>query len=233
MSPLQTPLPRLHWPITCLNCWPTRALHIHTHRRGRPQPLSRPPVTQVIACLLVSRHSIRHLLEAVEWDTLLFFACLFVIVEGLVELGLIRAIGATLSELIKLAPIESRLAVACLLFLWVSALGSAFFESLPYTATIAAVLKNMDPVALGISTRPLVWALSVGACVGGIGSIMGSSANLVALAVSNRYSPGEAIAGHHFLKYGLPLNFLLMAIASVYHYVIFSVMNFSGTLSGT
>lgn len=211
---------------------PELLAHLTPNPHRRDHPLSRPPATQVIACLLVSRHSIRHLLEAVEWDTLLFFACLFIIVEGLVELGLIRAIGQTLSEVIKLVPIESRLTVACLLFLWVSALGSAFFESLPYTATIAAVLKNMDPVTLGISTRPLLWALSVGACVGGIGSIMGSSANLVALAVSNRYSPDEAITGRHYLKYGLPLNFLLMAIASIYHYVIFSVMNLSGTLSG-
>jgi Na+/H+ antiporter NhaD/arsenite permease-like protein len=159
----------------------------------------------VAACLAVSRHSIRHLLEAVEWDTLIFFACLFIIVEGLVELGLIRAIGNGLNTIILAAPLHSRLLVANLLFLWVSAFGSAFFESLPYTATIVAVLQNMQfsSAELGIPLSPLAWSLSVGACVGGIGSIMGSSANLVALAVSHRYSPNEAIEGKHFLKYAM------------------------------
>ena len=115
-------------------------------------------------------------------------------------------------------PLESRLAVACLLFLWVWSLGSAFFESLPYTATIAAVLKNMAyaTTPIGIPLTPLGWALSVGACVGGIGSIMGSSANLVALAVSHRYSPDEAIEGRHFLRYGLPLLFILTSVASLW-----------------
>jgi P protein len=186
----------------------------------------------VAACLMVSHHDIRHLLEAVEWDTLLFFACLFIIVEGLVELGLIRAIGSGLTSIIASAPLENRLAVGCLLFLWVSSLGSAFFESLPYTATMAAVLNNMRMnEGLGISVQPFTWALSVGACVGGIGSIMGSSANLVALAVSHRYSPDEAIEGHHFLKYGLPLLVLLTLITSLWQYVMFSVLELPGTLS--
>lgn len=184
------------------------------------------------ACLTVSRHSIRHLLEAVEWDTLLFFACLFIIVEGLVELGLVRAVGNGLTAIISAVPLESRLSVACLLFLWVSSLGSAFFESLPYTATIAAVLKNMQfsETPIGIPLTPLGWALSVGACVGGIGSIMGSSANLVALAVSHRYSPDEAIEGKHFLQYGLPLLFILTLITSLWQYIMFTVLAFPGAV---
>jgi len=163
-----------------------------------------------------------------------FFACLFIIVEGLVELGLIRAIGEGLNRIIVAVPLESRLPVANLLFLWVSAFGSAFFESLPYTATIVAVLQNMrfSSDDLGIPISPLAWAVSVGACVGGIGSIMGSSANLVALAVSHRYSPDEAIEGRHYLKYGLPLLFILIPIASIWQYIMFSVLDMPGSLSG-
>ena len=188
----------------------------------------------VAACLAVSRHEIRHLLEAVEWDTLLFFMCLFIIVEGLAELGLIRAIGNFLINVIAGVDQESRLPVACLLILWVSSLGSAFFESLPYTATIAAVLKNMQyaDTDIGINLKPLSWALSVGACVGGIGSVMGSSANLVALAVSQRYSPEDAIQGKHFLRHGLPLLFILTSIASLWQYVMFSVMDMPGSTEG-
>ena len=184
------------------------------------------------SCLTTSRHDIRHLLEAVEWDTLLFFACLFIIVEGLVELGLIRELGNILSTTIVNVPIDNRLTTACILFLWVSSVGSAFLESLPYTATIAAVLNNMQyaDIPIGIPIRPLAWALSVGACVGGIGSIMGSSANLVAIAVSHRYSPDEAIEGKHFLQYGLPLLVVLTSISMLWQYVMFSVMGLPGTI---
>ena len=110
---------------------------------------------------------------------------------------------------------------------------SIFFESLPYTATIAAVLKNMQhtDTPIGINLKPLAWALSVGACVGGIGSIMGSSANLVALAVSQRYSPEDPIRGKHFLRHGLPLLFILTSITSVWQYVMFSVMDMPGSVS--
>merc|ERR1719231_1019446 len=107
-----------------------------------------------------------------------------------------------------------RFPVAMLLVLWVSSLGSAFLESLPYTTTITYIIMGLiQSDSIGMPVDPLCWPLSVGACIGGIGSIMGSSANLVAMAVSNRYSPDEAIAGHHYLKYGLPLNVLLMIIA--------------------
>jgi Na+/H+ antiporter NhaD/arsenite permease-like protein len=144
-------------------------------------------------CLAVSRHNIRHLLEAVEWDTLVFFAALFIFVEVIAELGLIAFIGNGLTSIIKSVPIGQRPAVACLLFLWVSGLGSAFLESLPYTTTITAILLQLDEEELGFKPDRLAWALSVGACVGGIGSIMGSSANLVAVAVSVRYAQDKVL----------------------------------------
>lgn len=96
------------------------------------------------ACLVLTPHQIHQVLESVEWDTLLFFAALFVLVETIAEMGLIRAIGSGLESIIVQVPLESRLPVAMVLFLWVSAIGSAFLESLPYTTTIAckiAVVK--------------------------------------------------------------------------------------------
>lgn len=176
------------------------------------------------AGLLVDRHGIRPLMNAVEWDTLFFFSCLFIIVEGLVELGLIRAVGKGFVSIITSVPIQSRVTVGCLLILWVSSVGSAFFESLPYTITVCGILNNMKTMGIGIPIAPLGWALSVGACVGGIGSIMGSSANLVALAVSNRLNPDDAIKGSDYLKYGLPVLFVLTVIATVYQYIYFSVL---------
>ncbi|KAF4737706.1 protein kinase, partial [Perkinsus olseni] len=139
-------------------------------------------------------------LEAVEWDTLIFFASLFVLVEAVNELGLIRAIGDLITDIITSIPLTHRLWVSQLLILWISAIGSAFLESLPYTTTVAYILINLRGKSdLGIPVTPLTYALSVGACVGGIGSIMGSSANLVCVAISQRYSivaddPPESVA---------------------------------------
>lgn len=113
--------------------------------------------------------------------------------------------------------------VALVLFIWVSALGSAFLESLPYTTTITYILSGMiSDNNLGIPIEPLVWALSVGACVGGIGSVMGSSANIVCLGVSERYSPANPVKGKHFLQYGFPLLILTIGIATAYQQVVFT-----------
>mmetsp|Transcript_16378 Transcript_16378/g.36159 ORF Transcript_16378/g.36159 Transcript_16378/m.36159 type:complete len:786 (+) Transcript_16378:66-2423(+) len=177
------------------------------------------------SCIVHSHHNFRLFLEAVEWDTLMFFATLFVFVESLGEMGLIRALGDALTDLFTSVPIEARMEVACFVMLWVAGLGSAFLESLPFTTTVAYILislRNED--SLGIPVMPLAWALSLGACVGGIGSIMGSSANLVAMSISERYSPKDKIEGKHFLQYGLPLLIVLLIIGSVYQYVLFSVI---------
>ncbi|KAK3273681.1 hypothetical protein CYMTET_18091 [Cymbomonas tetramitiformis] len=176
------------------------------------------------SCLAVSHHNIRDLLKIVEWDTLLFFGCLFVFVESLAELGFIREIGQALTDIIKSVPQESRLGVALLLVLWVSAIGSAFLESLPYTTTITYILldmRNNQADELGIDVNKLAWALSVGACVGGIGSIMGSSANLVAMSVSERYSPDQKIKGSDFLRYGFPTLVVTVMFSSLYQYILF------------
>jgi len=174
------------------------------------------------ASIATSRHDIRHVLQAVEWDTLLFFAGLFVFVESLAELGLIRFIGGHMSDFIKTVDIDDRLTVAMVIFLWVSAIGSAFLESLPYTTTITYIIINLlNEDDLGIPILPLAWALSVGACVGGIGSIMGSSANLVSIGVSERYSPGSPIKGRHFLQYGFPILLVSISIATLYQWVLF------------
>lgn len=111
------------------------------------------------------------------------------------------------------------------LFLWVSAIGSAFLESLPYTTTITFIIISlMNADDLEIPIEPLAWALSVGACVGGIGSIMGSSANLVSMAVSERYAPANPIKGIYFLQYGFPLLLVSISIATAYQHVLFVII---------
>jgi len=188
-----------------------------------------PPWFTVMAmfgcAMLFERHHFASYLDFVEWDTLLFFALLFVLVEGLSELGVIRLLGDGVMAFIKAFPEDSRMAVAVITILWVSSIGSAFLESLPYTTVITYMIldlqaKNDVP---GVDPFVLVWPLSVGACVGGIGSIMGSSANLVCMAVSNRYGKEESqkVQGSDFLKYGLPVLVVLTLIAMIWQLVLF------------
>lgn len=115
----------------------------------------------------------------VEWDTLLFFAALFVLVEALGELGLLRAIANTLSTVIEQAPVESRQFDAICLILWVSALFSAFVDNIPLTATLVPVLVQLVNQVDGLSIQPLAWSLVFGACFGGNGTLIGASANIV------------------------------------------------------
>ncbi|CAD7958955.1 unnamed protein product [Amoebophrya sp. A25] len=182
-------------------------------------------------CLLLSHHEIHHVLESVEWDVLLFFASLFVLVECLGEMGLIRLVGDAMADVIRGMPADARFPVGMLLFLWVSSMGSAFLESLPYTTTMCYLLKAMhvEEDSLGISVGNFSYALSVGACVGGIGSIMGSSANLVAMGISQRYMPADAPANHRiqgrdYLRHGFPPLVVLTLVTSLYHYLVFSVI---------
>merc|ERR1712194_713753 len=116
-------------------------------------------------------------------------------------------------------PEDVRMYFAIIIILWVSAMGSAFLESLPFTTTFVYILLDLQGKDIpGVDVHALVWPLSIGACVGGIGSIMGSSANLVSLAVSARYAEceEEKIHGGDFIRYGFPNLLALTAIATVW-----------------
>jgi Na+/H+ antiporter NhaD/arsenite permease-like protein len=123
----------------------------------------------------------------VEWDTLLFFAGLFVLVEVCAAMGLLQMIGDALGSYIEAQPEDKQLTLAITLVIWVSAITSAFLDNIPYTATMVPViqiLSNKLPDTLPIET--LAWALSFGACLGGNGTILGASANIVTAGIASR-----------------------------------------------
>lgn len=103
-----------------------------------------------IALMLASdeNQEIEHLLDVVEWDVLLFFAALFVMVEGMAELGLIRLIGDSLQNLVSLADPDDQLKVAIVCLIWISAIVSSFLDNIPYTATMVNVHNTHMPVTL-------------------------------------------------------------------------------------
>jgi len=178
------------------------------------------------AAMLFEPHHLHKYLEHVEWDTLLFFALLFVLVECLCELGTISMIGQAVKDCIGAFPDNIRLAAGITIILWVAAMGSAFLESLPFTTALIYVMLDLRYNPIGdIDPDYFAWSLSFGACIGGIGSITGSSANLVCMAVGNRFadSDEDKVKGGDFLRYGFPLLCILMVISNIYFILLFCV----------
>jgi Na+/H+ antiporter NhaD/arsenite permease-like protein len=172
--------------------------------------------------LVTSPHHVEEQLDAVEWTTIIFFAGLFIMIHGLEYMGLIDAIATGISDAISQASEKNRLMVAVLLLLWVSAIASAFIDNIPYTATMVPVVIELasDP-ELNLALGPLAWALALGACLGGNGTIIGASANVVAAGLAEE--SGNDISFNRFFKTGFPIMLLSVALATVYCVVRYAI----------
>lgn len=123
----------------------------------------------ILLLILYDREDVEAILAHVEWATLLFFAALFVLMEALSELGLIDWIGKQAVTLIQMASENNRLLIAILIILWISALASAFVDNIPFTTMmIKIVISLSENEQLNLPLQPLVWALAMGACLGGM-----------------------------------------------------------------
>lgn len=150
-------------------------------------------------------------LKKVEWTTLFFFIGLFVIVGGLVETGLISALGKKAIEVTG-----GNVTIASFLILWLSAIVSAFVDNIPFVSTMIPLVQTMGD--LGIKNlEPLWWSLSLGACLGGNGTLIGASANLIVAGLAAQL--GVKITFTSFLKIGFPLMLISILISSVYIYL--------------
>jgi len=142
--------------------------------------------------LVVSRVDIVEMLEhEVEWPTLIFFMALFIVVAGAEETGLIQVIAEWVAQVSR-----GSLVVAVLMVLWVSALASAAIDNIPFTATMLPIIAFLNETIPGAETGILWWSLALGACLGGNGTMIGASANVVTVGLAER-------AGYHisFLYY--------------------------------
>ena len=138
-----------------------------------------------IAILLMgSAADFEHALEKVEWDSLLFFAGLFVFTEGIAELGLLRIIADQLSSAIEVVDVDKRAIVSSVLIQVVAAVASAFVDNIPFTTTMIPVISRMAKNVEGLTIQPLAWALCFGADYGGMGTLIGASANVVMAGVA-------------------------------------------------
>ncbi|CAH0699508.1 unnamed protein product [Spodoptera exigua] len=169
----------------------------------------------LLLLLLAERADLEPILARVEWSTLLFFAALFVLMEALSKLGLISWIGSMTENVILQVGQESRLTVAIMLVLWVSGIASAFVDNIPLSTMMVRVIAALaDPAGLGLPLAPLAWALSFGACLGGNGTLIGASANVVCAGVAEQH--GYRFTFLQFLKIGFPIMLGNLAVASLY-----------------
>ena len=174
----------------------------------------------VIMLLATNPHELEEPLEHVEWTTLLFFAGLFVLVHSLQYMGVIDYIGSFVEKGIESFSEEYRLAAAVVIILWVSAIASAFIDNIPYTATMIPIVLSLS-VELNLDLGPLIWALAFGACLGGNGTLIGASANVVTAGLSEE--AGYPISFNEFFKAGFPVMILSTLIVTFYMVLVYVV----------
>jgi len=157
------------------------------------------------------------LLHDVEWPVLVFFAGLFVIVGGVEHSGLLGLIGRRLAGV---ARDPEQLLFACLLLMWAAALLSAIVDNIPFTVTMIPIVLSLD--TQGVNITPMWWALALGVGLGGNGSHIGATANIICVAESERCGIPEArITPALWVSRGLPVMIASLTVASLVFAVFF------------
>jgi len=170
-------------------------------------------MTGATILLLISGVEIEEILSEVEWNTILFFVGLFVLVGGLQAVGAINMLADFVLKITK-----GNLILTSFLILWVSAIASAFIDNIPFVTTMIPLIKHMERVST-MNVKPLWWALSLGACLGGNGTIVGASANVIAVGLSKKQ--GHKISFKKFFIEAFPMMILTIIISNVYLYLVY------------
>uniref|UniRef100_A0A7V5XFM1 Citrate transporter n=1 Tax=Thermodesulfobacterium geofontis TaxID=1295609 RepID=A0A7V5XFM1_9BACT len=145
----------------------------------------------------------------IEWTTLLFFIFLFILVGAVEEVGLLAIIADWVYKLSA-----GNLTIAICLILWVSAIMSAFVDNIPFTATMLPIVAYLTKVIPGAENNVLWWALALGACLGGNGTMIGASANVVTVGIAE--AAGYRISFFGFMKYAFILMVITIIISNIW-----------------
>jgi Na+/H+ antiporter NhaD/arsenite permease-like protein len=167
------------------------------------------------AALLWVQPDIDQVLKDVEWSTLLFFAALFVLVGGIEASGLLNQVATAVTGLA-----QTDLLVSGLVLIWGSAILSAVVDNIPFTIVMIPVIHSLG--ASGVDISPLWWALALGAGFGGNGTPIGSTANVIAVKLSERTR--NPITTQLWLRTGLPVMVAVCIVASVLYALTFQFM---------
>jgi Na+/H+ antiporter NhaD/arsenite permease-like protein len=171
-----------------------------------------PAVTALIgatALLLWIRPDIEEMIEAVDWTTLVFFIALFIVVGAIQEVGLISFIADQIGRLVG-----DNLILAMLAIVWLGAILSTVVANIPFTAAMLPVVGYLTAIVPGAQNQALFYSLSVGSGMGGNGSLIGASANMVTAGIAER--AGHPITYTGFLKRGVPALIITVGLASIW-----------------
>ncbi|MEE0776243.1 MAG: ArsB/NhaD family transporter [Bacillota bacterium] len=157
--------------------------------------------------LLIGKQSIEDTFAEIEWTTIIFFIGLFIVVGGMVEVGIIDSLANLLME-----ATNGELVLTTIVLLWVSAIVSSILDNIPFVATIIPIILTLEGSSVNVA--PLWWAVSLGACLGGNGTLIGASANVVLSGISN--NNGYPITFINYLKVGFPVMILTIVISTIY-----------------
>ncbi|MCL4456514.1 MAG: ArsB/NhaD family transporter [Nitrospirae bacterium] len=177
--------------------------------------------------LLSKTHEPHHILAEVEWPTIFFFMGLFIIVGGVVKVGLIKWMSMQILELT-----QGNMFATSMVVMWFSAFASAIVDNIPYVATMNPLIVDMArqlwPNLSGTQLlqhpdlMPLWWSLALGACLGGNGSAIGASANVIVVGMSEK--AGRKISFMKFMAYGMPIMIMTVIISTIYVWLRYYVL---------
>ena len=164
-------------------------------------------LTCAAVMMVIGKQDIDDIISEVEWSTILFFTMLFVVVGGMVETGVI---GELANVVLNVA--SGHQIVMMMILLWASALFSSVLDNIPFVATLIPLVTALGES--GIDIEPLWWAISLGACFGGNGTLIGASANVVLSGISNKH--GYPITFATYTKVGFPVMIMTVVLSTIF-----------------
>jgi len=171
--------------------------------------------------LAVNQPDIHAVLVKVEWAALLFFACLFIMVGGLDEMGHLEALARWIFDVTGGDGMMLVIAI-----IWISAIASAIVDNIPFTAAMILVIQNLSEQGLIENTAPLYWALAMGAGFGGNGTPIGSSAGVIVVSMAER--AGHPITPREWMKVGLPMLVATCIVATIFIVIFYDILYTTG-----
>ena len=164
-----------------------------------------------VLLMFITKEDPEEVLLTVEWPTIFFFIGLFIVVGGLIETGIIDSMAQW-----AMTATAGNFTLTGMLILWFSAIASAFVDNIPFVATMIPLIHQMGALG-GISPtdlEPLWWSLSLGACLGGNGTLIGASANVIVVGMAEKNGVHIPFIG--FMKFAFPLMLLSVFFAMIY-----------------
>lgn len=164
----------------------------------------------VLTLITTPRHAVE-LLKKVDYETLLFFIGLFVVVGGLEQTGILELIAGFIAKICG-----DKILVMIAIVLWISAIASAFVDNIPFAATMIPVIKTLSST-MGVDLSILAWTLAVGTDIGGSATPIGASANVVGISAAAK--SGHLIGWGKYCKYAAPATIIVIGISMAIIYV--------------